>query len=402
MAAWERVGQRFRELASASVPVSASAPASVRASAPGGEPAGAAPNSALSAASVSAPNPALAPLWAATCHAATTCQPFFTIEDINYATSAWGESLKAETLRTWYEAEFGLDTRFREGTVAVVMAGNLPWVGLHDVLSVLLSSCRLLLKPSAKDRPLWEFWHKHLWPFPDQVRLADDLKGADFDAVIATGSDNTRRYFDYHFRHVPTLLRSHRTSCAVLKGDESEAQLSALWHDMLRYFGMGCRSVSVLWVPQDFDWARFIDLGRREGWHRCLENEAYAHNYHYRKALFDMQSVAYQDGGCVLFEQAAGQAAREPAAGRQTPKAYLPRASGVASVAVQTYRRIDQAWAEIVAAGAETWQCVVTEAEMPLPKDFRRVPLGKAQCPTLFDYADGVSIPGFLRKNFAI
>ena len=371
MAAWVRVGLRFRELASASAPVS------VRASAPGDEPAGV------------MPNPALAPLWAAACHAATTCQPFFTIEDINYATLAWGESLRAETLRTWYEAEFGLDTRFREATVAVVMAGNLPWVGLHDVLSVLLSGCRLLLKPSAKDRPLWEFWHRHLWPFPDQVRLADDLKGADFDAVIATGSDNTRRYFDYHFRHVPTLLRSHRISCAVLKGDESTAQLSGLWHDMLRYFGMGCRSVSVLWVPQHFDWARFIDLGRREGWHKCLENETYAHNYHYRKALFDMQGQAYQDGGCVLFEQAAGQAAP-------------PRASGVASVAVQTYRRIDQAWAEIAAAGAEAWQCVVTEAEMSLPKDFRRVPLGKAQCPTLFDYADGVSIPGFLRKNFAI
>ncbi len=395
MAAWVRVGQRFREFAGAA-PEPVSALSAVPSAASDGR--NPAPKPA------SEPASALAPLWPAACHAATTCQPFFTKEDIFYATSAWGESLREENLRTWYEADFGLDTRFGEATVAVVMAGNLPWVGLHDVLSVLLSGCNLLLKPSAKDRPLWDFWYQHLWPYPDQVRLVDDLKGEVFDAVIATGSDNTRRYFDYHFRSVPSLLRSHRNSCAVLKGDESEAQLLGLCHDMLRYFGMGCRNVSVLWVPSHFKWERLLAALQSGGWHKCLNNEAYAHNYHYRKALFDMQHIPHRDGGCVLFEQVAeGQAALKPAAWEPTQKAQHPRASGVATVAVQTYHHIDQAWAEIAAAGAAAWQCVVTEAEIPLsPADFRRVPIGRAQRPTLRDYADGVSIPGFLKENFAI
>ena len=316
------------------------------------------------------------PHWRAACEAAVAAQPFFTADNIAYATAAWAEALRADRLRAWWTAEVGTDTRLRPGTVAVIMAGTLPWVGLHDVLSVLLSGCKLLLKPSAKDRPLWDFWAQRLWPYPDSVTLVSDLTGLVFDAVIATGSDNSYRYFDYSFRDKPALLRHHRTSCAVLTGGEDEAHLAGLWEDMLRYYGLGCRNVSKLFVPRAFDWDGFMAVGRRGGWTRLLDNAAYAHHSRRRKALLDMQRRPYRDGGVVLFEEGAG-------------------APGIGSVAYAVYDDAAQAAAWIAAAGPEAWQCVVGEAD-------GLVPFGQAQHPTLTDYADGVSIPAFLKENFAI
>lgn len=326
------------------------------------------------------------PHWRAACEAAVAAQPFFTAENIAYATAAWADALRADRLRRWWTAEMGPETRLRPATVAVVMAGNLPYVGLHDVLSVLLSGCRLLLKPSAKDRPLWTFWHRRLWPYPGLVTLTDDLDGRPFDAVIATGSDNSYRYFDYRFRGKPALLRHHRTSCAVLTGRESEAQLAGLWEDMLRYFGLGCRNVSVLFVPRTFDWDGFIAIGRHQGWGRLLAHAAYADNYRRRKALLDMQGLPYRDGGSVLFETGTA-------------------APGLASVACVTYEDEAGAWRQIEAAGAEAWQCVVAAGSPGgggSEAVCRPVPFGQAQHPTLTDYADGVSIPAFLKENFAI
>lgn len=316
------------------------------------------------------------PLWRAACEAAVAAQPFFTADNIAYATAAWAEALRADRLRAWWTAETGAETRLRPGTVAVIMAGNLPWVGLHDVLSVSLSGCRLLLKPSAKDRPLWEFWSRKLWPYPESVTLVPDMAGLVFDAVIATGSDNSYRYFDYSFRGKPALLRHHRTSCAVLTGGEDDARLAGLWEDMLRYYGLGCRNVSKLFVPRRFDWERFMAVGRRGGWMRLLDNEAYAHNYRRRKALLDMQGWPYRDGGAVLFEEGAG-------------------APGIGSVSYAVYDDAAQAAVWIAAAGPEAWQCIVGEGD-------GLVPFGRAQRPTLTDYADGVSIPAFLKENFAI
>lgn len=324
------------------------------------------------------------PLWRAACEAAVAAQPFFTEENIAYATAAWADALRADRLASWWIAGLGEKTGLRPATVAVVMAGNLPWVGLHDVLSVLLSGCRLLLKPSAKDRPLWEFWLKRLWPYPSCVTLTGDLTGQPFDAVIATGSDNSYRYFDYRFRGKPALLRHHRTSCAVLTGREDAMQLAGLWEDMLRYFGLGCRNVSVLFVPRRFDWDGFIAIGRQQGWGRLLDNVAYAGNYRRRKALLDMQGLPYRDGGCVLFEPGAA-------------------APGIASVACVVYEDEAEAWRQIEAAGSEAWQCVVAGTEAPCETaGLRPVPFGRAQHPALTDYADGKSIPAFLKENFAI
>lgn len=320
------------------------------------------------------------PRWQTACRAAGMAQPFFTAEFVALATSAWAETLRADRLRAWWVAGMGANPRLKPVTVAVVMAGNLPWVGLHDVLSVSLSGCRLLLKPAAKDRPLWEFWYRHLWPYPDLVQLTDTLDGQAFDAVIATGSDNSFRYFDYRFRGKPSILRHHRTSCAVLSGHEDEARLSGLWQDMLLYFGMGCRNVSVLFVPRTFDWARFTAIGRAAGWHRLLDQAAYRHQYVCRKALLDMQGLPYRDGECVLFEE-----------GR--------RMAGMASVTYEVYDGPRQVTAGL-AAGEGLWQCVVAE-DFPV-EGVRPVAFGQAQFPSLTDYADGVSILGFLKENFAI
>lgn len=318
---------------------------------------------------------------------ASAKNPFFVPENVEKATSILAEQLRKENLFEWWTSEIGEEIRFREATVAVVMAGNIPWVGFHDVLSVLVSGCNILLKPSSKDFCMWEFLKEKMpESLGKKIELTKDIKRP-FDAIVATGSDNTFRYFDYYFRNDPHILRKHRTSCAILTGREAEEELIGIWDDMLLYFGMGCRSVSKLYIPRGFDWQGFIDAGVKNAWSKVMDCKAYSDNYAYRKVVTIMNGVSCMDSEFLLFRESDSN-----------------RAS-VGECLYEYYDNIEQSLEKIKEVGLENWQCVVGSDSLSQYDNqwpLQRIKPGKTQYPSLNDYADGISLPLFLKESFAV
>lgn len=301
--------------------------------------------------------------------------PFFERENILRALSAWAGNLEAGKLAAWISP-------YREYLpkrldIAVVMAGNIPVVGFHDYLCVLLSGNSFQGKLSSKDPFLLPFLHAKLRQMapagsglgedsPDPARFTEG-KVEDFSAIIATGSGNTFRYFEHYFGKYPHLLRKNRTSCAVLDGKESVSDLEGLCDDILSYFGLGCRNVSKLYVPEAYDFAALSRLLAERG-ARLMENAPYRDNYDYRKSLFIVNRTPFIDtGSCLLAESRS-------------------MASPMAAIYYQYYRDAGSLQEEL-RMRAEELQCRVGKGG---------VPFGRAQSPALADYADGVDTLAFL------
>ena len=180
--------------------------------------------------------------------------PWFTEESSIYALRYWAVALSEDALEQWLSAYDAPANSPR--VVALIMAGNIPLVGFHDLISVLLTGHNALVKSASKDTLLLKYLVGLLTSFnpelKNRIRFTDG-KLDTFDAVIATGSTNTSRYFEYYFSSKPHIIRKNRHGVAVLSGRETPAELSGLAEDVFRYFGMGCRSVSKLYVPQGYD-----------------------------------------------------------------------------------------------------------------------------------------------------
>lgn len=287
--------------------------------------------------------------------------PWFTPENIRMALNAIRPWLTEETLRSWLQPYSlkGITPK----TIGVVMAGNIPLAGFHDFLCVLITGHKLKAKLSSQDNVLLTAFTeelKRLDPYWDsKIELAEQIKAV--DAVIATGSNNTSRYFEYYFRNVPLLLRKNRTSIAVLHGDESDEELAGLSEDVLSYFGLGCRNVSLIFLPE----ATPLELITRALFdrNRILEHHKYANSYTYQRALLLMEQQPFTDTGfCVLRES------------------ELP-SSPVGVIHYQRYAtpKEVESWIE---RHREEIQCVVS-------RDFSgSIPFGKAQHPNLNNYAD--------------
>src|SRR5699024_7154139 len=184
------------------------------------------------------------------------------------------------------------------------MAGNIPLVGFHDFVCVLLSGHDALVKQSSKDKHLLPCLHKFLVSqdegFSEMVEFKDEqLKH--FDAVIATGSNNTARYFEYYFAEHPHIIRKNRNSVAILNGDESEKELKALGEDIFRYFGLGCRNVSKLFVPKGYDFESFFKAIYE--WKPLINHHKYANNYDYNKAVYLMSEFKMLDNGFLILKE---------------------------------------------------------------------------------------------------
>ena len=182
--------------------------------------------------------------------------PWFTPDNVRRAVSSIGNILTAEKLHRWLSAYPELNDGHKSGTVGVVMAGNIPLVGFHDLLCVLIAGNRLQAKLSTKDEHLMRAVADTLISlepaFKDYIQLTTgNLSG--FDAVIATGSNNTSRYFEYYFRDIPSVIRHNRNSIAILDGTETADELTLLGDDIFTYFGLGCRNVSKLYMPEGYD-----------------------------------------------------------------------------------------------------------------------------------------------------
>jgi len=226
--------------------------------------------------------------------------PWFTSINVDMALTGITKFLSEPELRRWTSA-YRLEAR-QSKTAGVVMAGNIPMVGFHDYLCVLISGHRLKAKLSSKDSFLMTYLNRLLLRIEpglhDLVQFSDRLDN--IDAIIATGSDNTARYFEYYFRTLPKIIRRNRSSCAMLSGEESSDELSALGTDVFSYFGLGCRNVSKLYVPTGYDFTRLFQAWERFG--AALHQHHYANNYNYQKSILLVNRISFFDSGFVLLK----------------------------------------------------------------------------------------------------
>lgn len=297
--------------------------------------------------------------------------PWFTAESVRLALIALSKKmLRREKLDEWLNA-YPRPTNDAPKNVGIVMAGNIPLVGFLDLLCVSVSGHRAYVKVSSKDKALMNRAIRALLSFDRSLEILPLTDDSPLDAVIATGSDNTNRYFKSRYGNIPHLLRGSRTSVAVLTGDESPADLRGLAHDVFDYFGMGCRSVAKVFVPDGYD----IELLSRTLSERNITHPNYRQAYTHQKALLQMRGTECIDGGFFTLRESAGFSEALP------------------DLVYTRYRTQDEV-KEWISANDEALQCVVTTA-FGHP---RRAGFGEAQQPELWDYPDGKDVMAFLNS----
>jgi hypothetical protein len=294
---------------------------------------------------------------------------WFTPESIENALTGVSRLLEGPRLRDWI-APYRLDHEPLK-TIAVVMAGNIPLVGFHDFLCVLIGGHKIMMKPSSKDTMLLDYLIGKLTEieprFSDRITKADLLKN--FDAVIATGSDNSSRYFEYYFKKYPHIIRKNRTSCAVLTGFESADQLTGLGKDVFTYFGLGCRNVSKLFVPEGYAFNSLIESW--EGYKSVMMHHKYHNNYDYQKSILLVNRIPFLDSGFFMLQE--------------TERLLSP-----ISVLYYEFYKDWNTLLQRIDEDHEKIQCVVGNV------DAANVRIGQAQMPGPSDYADKIDTLRFL------
>jgi hypothetical protein len=304
-------------------------------------------------------------------HLAKVLNPWFTKENIDKALNAWQEQLKVDMLSAWL-SPYKLQEVYNPKKVLIIMAGNIPLVGFHDFLTVLISGHKVVVKMSSTDNVLLKVLIEKLLSiapeFKDFITFIDDVKNRSFDAVIATGSDNSAQYFEYYFKGAKKIIRKNRRSIAVLDGSESAMELNGLAVDVFAYFGLGCRNVSKIFLPKGYDLNKLFEAFFPYSY--LVEHKKYGNNYDYNKAIFLMGINKLVENGFLLMKE---------------DKSLL---SPVAMLYYEYYdnlHTVDQ----FVETNAEQLQCVVSKKD---------IPFGNTQQPNLWDYADGVDTVDFLRE----
>jgi hypothetical protein len=311
-----------------------------------------------------------APAWEAARREAHAANGWFIPEFITTAVVQIAAGyLQREDLQRWASIYRVPAERTGPVTVGLVMAGNIPLVGFHDFLSVFLSGHRQLIKPSGKDDVLIRHLVEHLTAkdpeVADWVGFAERLNGC--NAYIATGSNNSARYFEYYFGKYPHIIRRNRTSVAVLTGGETTAELGGLADDVYRYFGLGCRNVTQLIVPERYEFLPLLEAFRKYDY--LFDLTKYKHNYDYQLTLLILNKKFYMTNGSILLAE------------NESPFSPI-------SVLHYRYHRGDGP-VQVPADEQAGIQCVVGRGH---------IPFGKAQQPGLEDYADGVDTMKFLES----
>lgn len=295
---------------------------------------------------------------------------WFTEDNILFAFEQWSKQLIKNKLENWIST-YNLNNKAPK-TVAVIMAGNIPLVGFHDFLSVLLSGNKVLVKQSSNDKHFLPLIAKYLEyaasEFKGSIQFTED-KLTDFHAAIATGSNNTSRYFEYYFGKYPNIIRKNRNSIAVLTGNETKDELLGLAEDMLRYFGLGCRSVSKIYVPNNYDFDQLFKA--IYPYSDIIHYKKYQNNYDYNKAVYLMSEFKLIENGFLMLKEDASYS------------------SPIATVFYEFYEDLDHL-KQRLHHDAEMIQCVVSNVIE------NAVAFGKTQEPSLSDYADGVDTLTFL------
>jgi hypothetical protein len=272
--------------------------------------------------------------------------------------------LKEEALIEWTSNYPSIADQPTSIKVGIVMAGNIPLVGFHDLLSTLIAGHIAVVKRSSKDQILMDFIIASLIEinpeFASQIRVQEQLKNC--DAYIATGGNNAGNSFEYYFGKFPNIIRKNKTSIAILDGKETTEELAALADDCMLYFGMGCRNVTQVWVPEGYDFIPFLTALKKYNY--LLDQHKYKHNYDYQLALLMMSKQLYMDSGGILMSE--------------NPSPF----AAISQIHYQQYK-----FDSPPNLNLEEIQCVVGKNQLPF---------GSLQKPVLAQYADGVDSLSFL------
>jgi hypothetical protein len=305
---------------------------------------------------------------------------WFTLENVLFSLEQWSQALTLDNLQKWHSNyDF---SKVEPKTVGIIMAGNIPLVGFHDFISVLVSGHKVLVKQSSNDKLLLPViadylktiapeWQEKIELLPDSADGASKM--TNFDAIIATGSNNTARYFEYYFAGKPSIIRKNRNSVAVLTGNETSEELSALAEDIFRYYGLGCRNVSKLYVPKNYDFNAFFEAVY--SWNSIINQAKYANNYDYNKAVYLMSQFKLLENGFLILKE--DESLNSP----------------IATLFYETYEDFEAVKKELDSRKEEI-QCVVGREVIE-----NEVSFGNTQHPQLWDYADSVDTLHFLTEE---
>lgn len=286
---------------------------------------------------------------------------------VRHALEYWAKALSKNSTSSWISG-YEIPSETSAKTVAIIMAGNIPLVGLHDLISVLISGNKAMVKPSSQDTILMsyviELLRKNGFEYAIDLRSSEKLN--DFDAVIATGSGNSARHFHDYFGSYPNMIRRNRTGVAVLDEQTSNEEIEQLMDDVFLYFGLGCRNVTKLYLPEAFDVQRIFKASLKYNY--LIENQKYLNNYQYQKTLLSMQDAEILENGLFILKKDQG--------------IFTP-------VSVLNYEHYSdtESLNQAIDSQLDDIQCVVGN---------KNIEFGKAQKPRLTDYADGVDTLTFL------
>lgn len=283
--------------------------------------------------------------------------------------------LNKEKLVAWLAAYPKLQKEnTKPKSIGLVLAGNIPAVGFQDVMTVFVTGNKALIKLSDKDKYLIQYLISALNQVDERTKayfsFVPMLK--DFDAVIATGSNNSSVYFERYFSKKPNIIRKNRNSVAVLTGNESKAELEALGKDIFQYFGLGCRSVSKLYVPEDYDFIPLMEA--LDGYEEVMESNKYQNNFDYNRSIYLLNQQEHLVNDCIMVLEDSSPLSR------------------IATVHYQKYSNLETVKKEIESQ-QEQLQCVAAQLNL---SPLATVRLGETQTPALNDYADGVDTVAFL------
>ncbi len=301
-------------------------------------------------------------------HLSVAKNGWFRIDNVLNSLKSWSVALGEENITRWLN-DYHLEG-IQPKTVGLVLAGNIPMVGLHDVLCVWLSGHHLKIKPSSQDVHLIPLVMEYLTEVSGKSSKIEWVERlSDFDATIATGSNNSSQYFDYYFAKKPHIIRKNRNSVAVLNGQESSDDIHQLGKDIFTYFGLGCRNVSKIYVPENYNFNHFFESIAS---YQSMQNfHKYNNNYDYNKAVYMMSQIKIYDNGFLILKE---------------DETF---ASPIAVLFYETYQDIAEIKNKLTKN--QNIQCIVSNHLIENSLNF-----GKTQEPNLWDYADGIDTLQFL------
>ena len=294
--------------------------------------------------------------------------PWFTFENIEYAINYWGSQLNLNSLNSWLK-KYQLSNHTKKN-ILVISAGNIPLVSFLDILCILITGHKLFLKLSSKDNVLFPLILNELFKinseFENQIFLVKKIQSEKYDAVLATGSDNTAKYFDYYFKNKKKIIRKNRSSVAIIQGNESDRDLDLLADDVFKYFGLGCRSISQLLIPENYDLNKLFKAFYKYKY--LIKHQKYMNNYDYHKTIMLMDKQFFFDNGFLLI--------------KKSKQLHSP----VSLLNYFEYTDVDEV-KNFLDINDDQIQCIVSKIDSSL---------GNAQKPELNSYADNIDVIDFL------